>query len=42
MKMVIASNVLIMYPDHNKPFENYTDASNYCMGASILQEGDRN
>ncbi len=39
MKSVIASKALMMYHDHNKPFEVYTDARDYQMSACIIPEG---
>jgi hypothetical protein len=39
MKVLIAHDCMLRYPDHNKPFDIYTDASNYQLKAAIAQEG---
>ena len=38
MKQIIANKALLAYPDFNKPFEVYTDASKYQLGAVIIQD----
>lgn len=39
MKAMIAADAMSYYPDLNKPFDIYTDASEYQMGAEIIQDG---
>jgi hypothetical protein len=39
MRLLMAANALAVYPDHNKRFDVYTDASDFQLGACIIQEG---
>ena len=39
MKSIVAANALLACPDHNQPFQIETDASDYQLGAVILQNG---
>ena len=38
MKRVIGKETLLTFPDFNKEFHIYTDASDYQLGAVIMQE----
>jgi hypothetical protein len=39
MHLLMAADALASYPDHNKRFDVYTDASDFQLGACIIQEG---
>ena len=39
IKAVISKETLLAFPDFNKTFHVYTDASDYQLGAVIMQEG---
>jgi hypothetical protein len=39
MKMLMAMDILCAYLNHDKPFHNYTGASDYQLGSCIMQEG---
>jgi hypothetical protein len=39
MRLLMAADALAAYLDHNKRFDIYTDASDFQLGACIIQEG---
>jgi hypothetical protein len=39
MHLLMTANALGAYPNHNKRFDIYTDASGFQLGACIIQEG---
>ena len=38
MKALMEKDAFCGYPDHNKPFKIYTNASDYLIGAGIIQD----
>ena len=38
-KALIATNTMAAYPDHNKKYDIYTDASHYQLGVVLMQDG---
>ncbi len=39
MRLLMAADALAAYPNHNKRFVVYTVASDFQLGACIIQEG---
>jgi hypothetical protein len=38
IKAILTKEAFLKYPDHNRPFHIYTDASDYQMGSVIIQD----
>lgn len=38
LKTMIVQETTLVYPDHNRPFDIYTDASDYQLGSVIMQD----
>ena len=38
MKKLMTKDILLSYPNHNLPFNIYTDTSNYQLAAAIFQK----
>jgi hypothetical protein len=39
MRLLMAADALAAYPNHNKQFDVYTDASDFQLGSCIIKEG---
>ena len=39
IKAIVAKQIMLAFPDYNKPFTVYTDASDYQLGGVVTQEG---
>ena len=39
IKAIISKSTLLLYPNHNLPFDIYTDASDFQLGGAIFQNG---
>lgn len=39
LKQAVIDDPVLQLPDHTKPFEVHTDASDYAIGGVLVQEG---